>query len=99
MAFDMSPQKFGQVFCADSDGEVALVAQRSASLNVKDSGLGANNDVEGGTVLSCASLNWFTPKEGWPAGQHDVVLAADVLYDKTFAMAGKWQGINLQFGH
>lgn len=75
------------MFCADSDGEVALVAQRSALLNVKVSGLGVSNDGEGGTILSCASLNWFTPKEGWPAGQHDVVLAADVLYDKTFAMA------------
>lgn len=85
-----------QVFCADFDGEVAGVAQRSALLNVSGGGPPAASAAEGSsgeggtiTVVRGASLDWFKPTEGWPAGQYDVVLAADVLYDKRFASAGK----------
>ena len=79
------------MFCVDFDGEVAGVAQRSTLLNVSGgpAAAGEGGGERAGTVVCSASLDWFQPAEGWPAGQYDVALAADVLYDKRFAPAGK----------
>ena len=68
------------------------MAQRSTLLNVSGGPAAAAEGGDGeraGTVVRSASLDWFKPAEGWPAGQYDVALAADVLYDKRFAPAGK----------
>ena len=41
-----------------------------------------------GTIVKSASLDWLKSTEGWPQGQYDVALAADVLYDQRFPSAG-----------
>ena len=41
-----------------------------------------------GIIVKSASLDWLKPTEGWPRGQYDLALAADVLYDQRFPSAG-----------